>query len=114
MVFTPVVEGHLERITYGEDGWASSPRGTLRLAALAGWALATAVVAALRAHRQGLKVGGRVGALVLVKPDDPCRRPRLPQPPATSKSPTRSKGRDEVKLVGGRLSTTVARAYPCS
>jgi uncharacterized protein (DUF433 family) len=22
-VFTPVVEGHLERITYGEDGWAS-------------------------------------------------------------------------------------------
>jgi uncharacterized protein (DUF433 family) len=23
MVFTPVVEGHLERITYGEDGWAS-------------------------------------------------------------------------------------------
>jgi uncharacterized protein (DUF433 family) len=24
MVFTPVVEGHLERITYGEDGWASS------------------------------------------------------------------------------------------
>jgi len=24
MVFTPVVEGHLERITYGEDGWTSS------------------------------------------------------------------------------------------
>lgn len=23
MVFTPVVEGHLERITYGDDGWAS-------------------------------------------------------------------------------------------
>ena len=23
MVFTPVVEGHLERIAYGEDGWAS-------------------------------------------------------------------------------------------
>jgi uncharacterized protein (DUF433 family) len=23
MVFTPVVEEHLERITYGDDGWAS-------------------------------------------------------------------------------------------